>query len=1601
MNRTYKLFSMGLVLAMALLGLLPAVSAEGPSGVALKGLVPPRPDLAEKLLTSPAPSGGLGLAADADATSVSLAYQQYLGTKLNAKARANVPSKAKAEDGNVSLSAAPADERAMVVLAEFADLAHNTIPKPVHPNNTDFWVQDFSPAQYQTMLFSEGDPWSLRNYFREASDFGANPTAFDLEGDVNGWVTLPGNAAEYGNDGLTGVDNDTSDGYDIERLVIDAAEAALSGLALTWDAYSSDTGPRYSIDYFVVVHSGTGQESGGGALGDDAVWSVQGTLSSTYSVSSSSFDIDNYLVVAEDTPVGAYVHEFGHLFGLPDTWNDESSMDEIAWPDQDQGGIGEAAPAFYDSMGQGCWLGRPLGTRPASMTAWERIELEWLTPAVWDLSTLPASIYLAQLETPSSADKALKIELPARTYVTPHSGVWMRQAPLWTNLAMNNGNLEHTFGITGTYQVDFSFWHVYDLEPGHDYGYVQVRSSTISPSWTNVYTVTGQQPNPIQGEVSDWNPVTIDLSAYASEPDIDIRFRLERDDAIEGLGWFIDDVSLVQNGVETFQDDIEAGAGSWTAARFPRRNAFQSEHYYLAEWRNDLAGFDVGLQEAYNMLDIASGEAEWFRYNPGLLIWYANPIYLLGDNDVVFHPGEGFLLAIDSHPDPLLEDSTALPWRTRVQMQDATFRAPGMDTYENDLTDSGDLLNTVGPLPATSFFWDRYSSYPYWDPIAFDNSAKTLQYGVKLEVTGENLDQTGATIRFSIDAADMSESIKLVDKDWAYPGDTLTYRIILTNTGIADAHTVRVQDPAPMYSTYVSNSLLVDGVAPPDIDDHQSPDGIDWMGTVYLTDSVELEFQVQLDPVIDDGTIIRNIAHVLEGTVPEVDLIAETVVESAPCISATKHDDPDDVLAGGLITYTIGIANSGNMDAMAVLTDCIPACTTVVSNSWEASIGLIEFVPPADSDCLNGNGEIRWTGPVTVPVPLPDPLEPTVWITYQVLVDPGQTVCTSIINEGTIWDGHEGYENFWVSTKVLPGPNLYSSEKTVDKAVAAPGDTLSYAILVYNSGNREGNVTLTDVMPMDTTYISPSLAYTGGTGSFDGVDTISWSKIMQPGEMQTVTFDVEVAAPLDNGTWITNTALLELLGGDAYERSAYTLIESRPILDPADGSNSAKTYEPDPLGDVITYTITLCNIGTQDTTVEVYDQIPAGTAYSGGPIEVTPGAGSAAYVAGPPPRIEATLVVTAGECVTLTFPVDITITGTGIITNVAEIYDTVLDETFYLSTTTTVAAITLVEPTDTRYCGDLVRIPVRIDNVMDLQGFQITVDFDPDALNVENIVPGTWFSPAGWNPMSFDNGVGTSTVAAELISSVGLDGSGDLYYLDFRAVGSVVSSPLTVTYSLLADTPWPSFHPIPHNVITCEVTIEPREVMGRVFLQGRTDHTGAEIYINGIKLAETAADGSFAVCPPVGYGDAMVIEARHFGYLTATQSQTLGVTDTLTLNDVTLLGGDPIGPQELVTTPLTCTTPITIPVAVAGPPDAKVNVLDLTFVGARFGKMANSDPDWNKPGQTAPPAVAPYDPCEVTKVNWKADINEDDIVNIFDLVLVGNNFGRIGPTIWP
>jgi hypothetical protein len=108
-----------------------------------------------------------------------------------------------------------------------------------------------------------------------------------------------------------------------------------------------------------------------------------------------------------------------------------------------------------------------------------------------------------------------------------------------------------------------------------------------------------------------------------------------------------------------------------------------------------------------------------------------------------------------------------------------------------------------------------------------------------------------------------------------------------------------------------------------------------------------------------------------------------------------------------------------------------------------------------------------------------------------------------------------------------------------------------------------------------------------------------------------------------------------------------------------------------------------------------------------------------------------------------------------------------------------------------------------------------------------------------------------------------------------------------------------------------------------------------------------AKEGDFAIddVPATSY----VIEAVMPGYLTARRSVKVEANKTTPVPPVLLLGGDANN-------------------------DGRVGIADLAWIGAYFN--------------TKPPGSS------------QADINDDTIVDIYDLVLAGANFGR-SQSPWP
>ncbi len=84
----------------------------------------------------------------------------------------------------------------------------------------------------------------------------------------------------------------------------------------------------------------------------------------------------------------------------------------------------------------------------------------------------------------------------------------------------------------------FSFWHKYDTELYYDYGYVEY-STNSGTSWNNLATFNGSS--------AIWKKQIYDLSFLPLGAVVKIRFRFYSDVSVTGQGWFIDDISLIDN----------------------------------------------------------------------------------------------------------------------------------------------------------------------------------------------------------------------------------------------------------------------------------------------------------------------------------------------------------------------------------------------------------------------------------------------------------------------------------------------------------------------------------------------------------------------------------------------------------------------------------------------------------------------------------------------------------------------------------------------------------------------------------------------------------------------------------------------------------------------------------------------------------------------------------------------------------------------------------------------------------------------------------------------------------------------------------------------
>lgn len=353
---------------------------------------------------------------------------------------------------------------------------------------------------------------------------------------------------------------------------------------------------------------------------------------------------------------------------------------------------------------------------------------------------------------------------------------------------------------------------------------------------------------------------------------------------------------------------------------------------------------------------------------------------------------------------------------------------------------------------------------------------------------------------------------------------------------------------------------------------------------------------------------------------PRLFNIPVTVVYNGPNLStSTKKVSASTAKPGDVLTYTISLTNTSTYTATgAMLTDTMPSGVT---------FGGIVAGGAIYSSTLNA---VLWKGDVN-----PGAVQTVV---YTATINSGVAHGTVIANTADVNNGLGNVRTIGPANTTVNGAILSTSSKAVDKATALPGDTLTYTLVLRNTGAiPAANAMVTDVLPAHTTFV----AATGNATYSSTLNAVLWhmpsgsgSLLLPPSGAYTFTYRVQVNMPLANGTSIVNGAQV----GDGYGAEWWTN-QVTTTIQAANLSSSTKQAFPANVkpGDIVTFTITINNTGFAPTSnASMTDTLPTGLVLTGTPTVLGPGS-----------------VVWAGNTVTWTGALDYQYIGTQAVVRVA------------------------------------------------------------------------------------------------------------------------------------------------------------------------------------------------------------------------------------------------------------------------------------------------------------------------------------------------------------
>jgi uncharacterized repeat protein (TIGR01451 family) len=551
-------------------------------------------------------------------------------------------------------------------------------------------------------------------------------------------------------------------------------------------------------------------------------------------------------------------------------------------------------------------------------------------------------------------------------------------------------------------------------------------------------------------------------------------------------------------------------------------------------------------------------------------------------------PGTDFTLGFDGAPAcaltiEVLTDAGALQPGERLILTYQAF-------LDADTQPDATLVNVAGAT--------RWSSAPAGTPTDFSRDyARTVTDGTVGILDHEDAHTVNLPVlRFEKTVANLTQGSDPATT--GSPGDTLRYTLLVENLDDAEVTGYDILDELDRLNAtpaFAPGTLVVTSApSGADLSNTDPAGGSAGTGVLDVRNltlapsggTAVIEFEITLAPVIANGTIVLNQSLLrLDGatvsasddpnvngpsdpTIPGDEDPTPVAIVSAPSfeIYKTSSDltgDPDVLLAGETLRYTLTVRNTGTDHAAeVVLRDPVPANTAYVAGST-----TLNGTPVADAGGLS---------PLVDGLLINSPADPTpgfmpagiddgsnvATLTFDVVIDPDVVDGTVVANQAFVsapGAGLADQPSDDPDTPVADDPTrdvvgnvpLLYAEKAValfdDQGTAGvvdPGDVLRYTVTIYNQAATPADgVVLTDSVPANTTYVPDSTLLNGlpvgqpdgGVSPLAGGIDVSSSDLTPPlpadglgtlsgGGQAVVQFDLRVNDGVPAGTVISNQA---------------------------------------------------------------------------------------------------------------------------------------------------------------------------------------------------------------------------------------------------------------------------------------------------------------------------------------------------------------------------------------------------------------------------------------------------------------------------------------------